>query len=153
MASYKAPLRDFEFAYYELFDGAALTELPTYEEADKDLVMAVAEEFGKICEEVVQPLNTVGDEQGCKLEDGKVITPEGFVEAFKLLYEGGWVGLTAEAKHGGQGLPHAVLRRRFPSLVLLRPKSTTLMCQPSGRRCMRRFSGLRSRWITFTLCK
>ncbi|MBW2278545.1 MAG: acyl-CoA dehydrogenase N-terminal domain-containing protein, partial [Deltaproteobacteria bacterium] len=93
MPTYKAPLRDFEFAHFELFDGAALAELPGYEEATPDLMMAVAKELGRICEEVIQPLNAVGDEQGCRLEDGVVKTPEGFAEAFKLLYEGDWIGL------------------------------------------------------------
>ena len=108
MPIYKAPLRDLEFAYFELFDAASLVELPGYEEATPDLVMAVAEELGKICEEVIQPLNIIGDEQGCRLEDGVVKTPEGFAAALKLLYEGGWIGLTADPDHGGQGLPHSV---------------------------------------------
>jgi butyryl-CoA dehydrogenase len=108
MPTYKAPLRDLEFAHFELFDGAALAELPGYEEATPDLMMAVTEELGRICEDVIQPLNAVGDEQGCRLEDGVVQIPEGFAEAFKLLYEGGWIGLTADPDHGGQGLPHAL---------------------------------------------
>jgi butyryl-CoA dehydrogenase len=106
--TYTAPLRDLEFAYYELFDAEALTALPGYEEAGKDTVIAVAEELGKMAEEMLAPLNPVGDEQGCRLENGKVITPEGFAKAFKTLADGGWIGLTAQPEHGGQGLPHAV---------------------------------------------
>ena len=31
--TYKAPLRDLRFVYYELFDANVLTKLPGYEEA------------------------------------------------------------------------------------------------------------------------
>ena len=106
MPTYKAPLRDLEFAYYELFDGDGVTRIPGYEEASREIVMAAAEEFGRICEEVIQPLNASGDEEGCRIEDGVVRTPAGFAEAYKLLQRDGWIGLLAEEEHGGQGLPH-----------------------------------------------
>jgi butyryl-CoA dehydrogenase len=108
MSAYKTPLRDLRFVYYELFDGEALTALPGYEEAGEEMVMAAVEEFGRICEEVLHPLNASGDEEGCRLENGEVRTPHGFPEAFRLLQEGGWVGLTADPDYGGQGLPQAV---------------------------------------------
>ncbi len=106
MPTYKAPLRDLKFAYFELFDGEGLTKLPGFEEATPDLLLSVAEEMGKISSEVLQPLNAVGDQQGCQLENGQVRTPKGFAEAWKLLRDGGWMGLTARPEYGGQGLPH-----------------------------------------------
>ncbi len=109
MAHYRAPLRDLEFVYYELFDGAALAELPGFEEATPDLVKAVLEEIGRIAADEMQPLNAVGDAHGCRLEaDGTVTTPPGFKEAFGLLRDGGWTALTARPEYGGQGLPHSV---------------------------------------------
>jgi butyryl-CoA dehydrogenase len=108
MPKYKAPLRDYKFVYYELFDGESLTQLPGHEEATPDVVEAVLEEIGKIASEVLQPLNATGDEQGCRLEDGVVRTPEGFREAWKVLKDGGWMGLTAEPEYGGQGMPYAI---------------------------------------------
>jgi len=110
MAGYKAPLRDLRFVYYELFDAETeLTALPGCEEATEDLVMAVLEEMGKICEEVLEPLNATGDEEGCRLEDGQVKTPKGFAEAFRLLQEGGWLGLSGRPEYGGQGMPSTLL--------------------------------------------
>jgi butyryl-CoA dehydrogenase len=106
--TYQAPLRDLRFVYYELFDGAELADLPGFEEATPDVVEAVLEEMGKIASEVLHPLNAVGDEQGCRLENGTVRTPEGFRDAWKLLREGGWMGLTARPVYGGQGMPYAV---------------------------------------------
>jgi len=111
---YKAPLRDIRFAYYELFDGASLAELPGYEEATPDLVESVLEEMGKIAGEVLQPLNSTGDEEGCvyqKAENGglpHVKTPEGFKGAYDLLREGGWIGLSCRPEYGGMGMPHTV---------------------------------------------
>jgi len=108
MPKYKAPLRDLSFVYYELFDAEALTKLPGYEEASRDVVEAVLEEMGKISSEVLQPLNALGDEEGCHLENGTVHTPHGFAEAWKLLREGGWMGLTAPTEYGGQGMPYSI---------------------------------------------
>ena len=108
MPKYKAPLRDLRFVYYELFDGESLTKLPGYEEATPDVVEAIFEEIGKIASEVLQPLNAVGDEEGCRLENGVVRTPTGFREAWKLLKDGGWMGLTASPDYGGQGMPYSI---------------------------------------------
>ena len=63
-------------------------------------------EGAKFVEEVVQPLNRVGDIEGCKRhDDGSVTTPKGFKQAYKALVEGGWVGLAGDPAYGGQGLP------------------------------------------------
>src|SRR3954469_2483009 len=104
MPKYKAPLRDLKFVYYELFDGEALTALPGFADATPDVVEAVLEEIGKISSEVLQPLNAVGDEQGCRLENGAVKTPDGFPAAWNVLREGGWMGLTGKPEFGGQSM-------------------------------------------------
>ena len=105
MASYKAPRRDMRFVYFELHDGARLAKLPGYEEATPDLVEAILEEAAKIAENVLQPLNRTGDEQGCSLDEGVARTPAGFREAYKTFAAGGWTGLNGDPQYGGQGLP------------------------------------------------
>ena len=66
-------------------------------------------EGAKFVEEVIQPLNRVGDIEGCKRhDDGSVTTPKGFKQAYKALVEGGWVGLAGDPDYGGQGLPSFV---------------------------------------------
>jgi len=107
MLNYKAPLRDLRFAYYELFDGAGLARLPGFEEATEELIMDVVTEMANFCDGVLQPLNETGDKEGCTFEAGKVRTPKGFPEAYKKYREGGWTGVVARTKYGGQGLPHA----------------------------------------------
>ena len=108
MAAYKAPLRDMRFALYELHDAQGLTSLPGYEEMSRDLLDPVLDEAAKYCEEVLQPINRSGDEEGCHFENGVVRTPKGFDHAYKLFREGGWAGLAIPSEWGGQGLPHMI---------------------------------------------
>jgi alkylation response protein AidB-like acyl-CoA dehydrogenase len=109
MTQFTAPLRDIRFVREELLDIHSLYEtLPGYEEATPDLVNSVLEEGAKICEEVLAPLNPVGDEQGCQCVDGEVTTPEGFKEAYRTFIEGGWGSMDRPEEYGGGGLPESV---------------------------------------------
>ncbi|GAA6154357.1 acyl-CoA dehydrogenase C-terminal domain-containing protein [Pseudoteredinibacter isoporae] len=106
MAEYKAPLRDMQFVMNELLDFPAhYQSLPGCEDATPDVVSAILEESAKFCENVLAPLNRVGDEEGCKWDDGVVTTPTGFKEAYQQYVEAGWPSMTADVNYGGQGLP------------------------------------------------
>ena len=106
MPTYKAPLDDVRFLLNEVLDVEQLSRLPGYEEATPDLLMSVLEEGGKLCEEVLQPINQSGDAEGCRVEDGQVYTPKGFKEAYQEFVAGGWPAMTGDPHYGGQGLPH-----------------------------------------------
>ena len=109
MSDYKAPLRDIEFALYELLGYEKhLCTLPCAEDATRELVDAILEEGAKFCEKVISPLNRVGDEQGCTLVDGVVTTPDGFKEAYQQFVDGGWPSMCHALEHGGQGLPESL---------------------------------------------
>ncbi|WP_185230409.1 acyl-CoA dehydrogenase C-terminal domain-containing protein [Teredinibacter franksiae] len=109
MSDYKAPLRDIEFALYELLGYEKhLGTLPCAEDATRELVDAILEEGAKFCEKVISPLNRVGDEQGCTLVDGVVTTPDGFKEAYQQFVDGGWPSMCHALEHGGQGLPESL---------------------------------------------
>ena len=102
------PLRDMQFVMHELLDVAAvLKTLPRHQEIDAETLDAVIEQAGKFAAEVVFPLNTAGDAQGCKLDKSthEVATPEGFKAAYKAYVEGGWPALSCDPEYGGQGLP------------------------------------------------
>ena len=64
----------------------------------------ILEEAAKLCENTLLPLNQSGDEEGCILKDGHVLTPKGFKEAYKSFVENGWQGITVNKKYGGQDL-------------------------------------------------
>ena len=107
MPAYKAPVQDTLFLLTDVFDLNRLSNLPRFAEAPIDTVEAVLTEGGKFAEEVLQPLNTIGDREGCKRQDdGSVTTPKGFKEAYKAFVEGGWVGISGAQEFGGQGLPY-----------------------------------------------
>jgi len=106
--NYKAPLRDMEFVYYELFNGEELSKLPGYEEAEPETVKAILQEAAKMAENVLLPLNQSGDQEGCHFENGSVTAPKGFKEAYDIYTEGGWHGLSTEPEFDGMGLPHSL---------------------------------------------
>ncbi len=106
MAVFKAPTRDIKFVINEVLDFPKhYAGLPCGEDATPDMIDAILSECAKFCEEVLSPLNAVGDKQGCAFDNGKVTTPEGFKEAYQQWIEGGWQGLSHPAEYGGQGLP------------------------------------------------
>jgi 3-(methylthio)propanoyl-CoA dehydrogenase len=108
VTDYIAPLADMRFALQEIAGIGEIASLPGCEQASDDLVDAVLEEAGKLAGGVLAPLNRAGDEQGSRLENGVVRTPEGFKDAYRHYVEGGWNALPFAPEHGGQGLPIAV---------------------------------------------
>ena len=108
MPVYKAPVRDMQFVFFELFDGAGLQTLPGFEEVDEETVVAILEEAGRFCEQELLPLNHSGDEEACRFENGKVTTPTGFKAAYRSFIEAGWNSIALDAEYGGQGLPKSL---------------------------------------------
>lgn len=109
MPQYRAPVRDTRFVLDHVIGIDRYTNLPGFENVSPDMVDAVLTECGRVCEEILFPLNKSGDEQGCtRHADGRVTTPDGFKEAYRAYREGGWVGLSAPEAFGGQGLPHVI---------------------------------------------
>ena len=106
MPSYKAPLEDVSFLLNDVFQIDRYDNLPGFSDASADVREAVLNEAAKLSEQVLQPLNRVGDIEGCiRHDDGRVTTPKGFKEAYRQVAEGGWLGLSAPTEYGGQGLP------------------------------------------------
>jgi acyl-CoA dehydrogenase len=106
MPSYTAPVDDVLFLLNDVFHIERHNNLPGFADASPDVVAAILSEAGKFCAEVLLPLNSSGDSEGCsRKEDGRVVTPTGFKEAYRQLVEGGWIGLSCPVEYGGQGLP------------------------------------------------
>ena len=108
MPEYKAPLRDMKFVMQELLDCETHYQKLGYEDASLDMVDAILSEAGKFTEQVIAPINQIGDQQGCTWTDGNVTTPDGFKDAYKQYVEGGWPTLSQGLEFGGQGLPHSL---------------------------------------------
>ena len=109
MAEYTAPLRDIRFVLEHLVDLPSVAALPGYDHVDAESVYAVLEENGRFMEDLVAPLNRVGDLQGSvRHDDGTVTTPDGFKEAYKAYVDAGWNGVAFPADYGGGGFPWLV---------------------------------------------
>jgi acyl-CoA dehydrogenase len=109
MPTYQAPVEDTLFVLNDVLGFDRHNNLPGFQDASPDVVEAILGEAGRIAAEVLQPLNRVGDQEGChRAADGSVTTPTGFREAYKTFREGGWGSLPFDPTYGGQGLPHTL---------------------------------------------
>ena len=107
MPTYTAPTKDMQFVLHDVLNISAAST-PGYEDLEPDFTSAILEEAGKLTSEVIAPLNTVGDTEGCRLENGVVYTPTGFKDAFEKVKEGGWTGLDMPEQYGGQNMPQVI---------------------------------------------
>ena len=105
MPFYRAPLDDYRFLLNEFFEIDKQRDLPQYGDLTADLTEDILTNAAKFCEEVLQPLNQTGDDEGCHFENGVVRTPKGFKDAFKAYSEAGWGALGAPTEWGGAGMP------------------------------------------------
>jgi alkylation response protein AidB-like acyl-CoA dehydrogenase len=105
MPIYRAPVDDFRFLINDFLELDKQHDLPGFAEVTPDLVEDILTNAAKFCEEVLQPINQSGDEEGAHYENGVVRTPKGFKEAYKAYSEAGWGGLGAPVEIGGAGMP------------------------------------------------
>lgn len=106
MTHYHAPLDDMRFVIEHWLDAEQdWARLPAFSELDHALAAQVLEQAARFAEQRLAPLNTPGDRQGCRLESGRVLTPDGFAEAYQAFVDGGWPALACAPECGGQGLP------------------------------------------------
>ncbi len=106
MPIYKAPVDEALFLLNDVFHIDRYGNLPGFADASPDVIEAVLREAGKYSEQVIAPLNRIGDTEGCtRASDGSVTTPAGFKDAYKQLVDGGWIGISVPEEFGGQGLP------------------------------------------------
>jgi acyl-CoA dehydrogenase len=105
---YRAPLEDYSFLFKHVVGFNQVAETQRFSDATEDVVRAILTEAGKMCEELLSPLQRVGDLHGAVLENGMVRTPPGFVQGYQAIASGGWIGINADPKFGGMGLPMTV---------------------------------------------
>jgi hypothetical protein len=105
MTTYTAPLKDMQFLLHDVLN-ITHSDIPGYADLDAGFTSAVLDEAAKLAQDVLAPLNAVGDREGCVLENGVVRTPTGFKAAFDQMRDGGWTALDCDPEYGGQGLPY-----------------------------------------------
>lgn len=103
--SYRAPVSEYQFIFDHLVGLADVAATPMFAETTPDMVGAILTEAGRLCQEVMSPVQRAGDLHPAVLENGTVRTSPGFAEAYAQIAEGGWVGMTADPEFGGMGLP------------------------------------------------
>jgi alkylation response protein AidB-like acyl-CoA dehydrogenase len=108
MPQYTAPIKDMQFILHNWLNLSAHYQKLGLEDFDKELVNEILNQGAKFSEEVIAPLNREGDEQGCKLVDGIVTTPDGFAAAYQEYIANGWNAMLGSADYHGQDLPHTI---------------------------------------------
>jgi alkylation response protein AidB-like acyl-CoA dehydrogenase len=109
MTTYKAPVADVLFLLNEVLGYERHANLAGFADAPADMLEAILGEAARLAENVIHPLNRIGDTQGCvRHDDGSVTTPQGFKAAYDQYCAGGWIGLSIPADYGGQGLPYTL---------------------------------------------
>jgi acyl-CoA dehydrogenase len=105
---FHSPLREIRFVMHELLGDAALGPAYADIEYSAELGDNIVEEAAKFAENVLEPLNRSGDEEGARWSVEGVTTPKGFKAAYGAYVEAGWAQLAVSAEHGGQGMPQLV---------------------------------------------
>ena len=109
MSGFRVDLDEISFNLRHVADLDGLAKLEAFEHVEADVVDQVLAEAARFAEEVIAPLNRVGDTEGSRrLDDGSVATPTGFREAYRSYVEAGWGSLSIDPTYGGGGFPHLV---------------------------------------------
>ena len=116
--AYKAPVKEHLFLLNEVLNLQSHSNLPGFADATPDLMAQLLEEAARFCEGVLEPLNAVGDKEGCKHDPAgaTVKTPTGFSDAYRTMVDSGWSALSVNPQWGGQGLP-GVLNLAFNEMA------------------------------------
>ena len=102
---YKAPVKDIVFGYEVIDSYNVLNKISEFSDFSEDIVIPTMEECAKFSEEVLAPINAIGDQQGASIKNGNVTMPEEFVDAYKKFIEAGWASISLPEEIGGGGMP------------------------------------------------
>ena len=108
MSEYHFPRRDAQFVLDYVVDFSRICSSLNQDELNSGLTGAILDEAAKLGQQVLAPLNQIGDQQGATITPSGVQQTPGFKEAYQQFTEGGWSSLAGEPEYGGQGLPRTL---------------------------------------------
>ncbi len=100
--------QDIHFLLKDWLNVSRLSQYDSFKDFDQETIEMLVEEGLRFATDVVAPSRTESDRQGCRMEDGRVVTPECMKEPYRKGYELGWAALNASPEYGGQGAPASV---------------------------------------------
>ena len=106
--AFKAPVKDIVFGYEVVETYDVISKIPAFSDFNEDIVIPTMDECAKFAEEVLAPINAIGDQQGATIKDGKVTMPKEFIDAYKSFSEAGWASISLPSEIGGGGMPIAL---------------------------------------------
>jgi alkylation response protein AidB-like acyl-CoA dehydrogenase len=99
---------DLDFVLFEQFKIDRLREYEQFADYNRKVIEMVVKEARHLAVKEVLPTSKIGDEKGCRFENGIVLLPKAFKQVWKLLAEGEWFVPNADPDWGGQGMPKSV---------------------------------------------
>jgi acyl-CoA dehydrogenase len=103
--SYSAPIVDILFAMIHEAGMDLGRDDGVFADLGDGFAEATLTEAAKFAENVLSPLNRIGDKEGAKFVAGKVVAAPGFAEAYRAWTAAGWNAITGPSDYGGMDLP------------------------------------------------
>ncbi len=100
--------RDLKFVLFEQFDLEEFCRHEPFQDFSPDMLEMVVKECRKLALEVLMPINSVADREGCTKDRDGVRVPKDFHKAWQLFSEAGWMAPCQPEEVGGQGLPDLI---------------------------------------------
>ncbi|MBI9084240.1 MAG: acyl-CoA dehydrogenase [Desulfobacterales bacterium] len=108
MAQQIADRRDVDFVLHEQLGVERFSTEDKFADFNKKTIDLIVSEARNLAVKEILPTQKLGDEEGCKLENGQVSAPESFHRIFELFTEGEWLAMSEDPQWGGQGMPKSV---------------------------------------------
>ena len=108
MAQLVAERRDVDFVLHEQLEVEKLSKHEKFADFNKKTVDLIVSEARSLAIKEMLPALKLGDEEGCRFDNGTVSVPEAFQKLYDLLKEGEWIAMCDDPEWGGQGMPTTV---------------------------------------------
>ncbi len=108
MAQLVVERRDVDFVLHEQLEVEKFSKHEKFADFNRKTVDLIVSEARSLAIKEMLPALKIGDEEGCRFENGTVTVPEAFQRLYELLREGEWIAMCDDPQWGGQGMPTTV---------------------------------------------